>query len=157
MIRPVADFSIALSDVAELIGAKVDTESKIIVTGITQKDSNVEAGDIFLAIPGIKVHGANFIEAAKERGAVAIVTDAKGAEKSHGLPTLVVADVRSAGALIASSLYASPTRDLASIAITGTNTVVIDTEKLILGNGDAVYANASANLSVGSTVSYIGI
>lgn len=121
MIRPVADFSIALSDVAELIGAKVGTESKIIVTGITQKDSNVEAGDIFLAIPGIKVHGANFIQAAKERGAVAIVTDAKGSEKSVGLPTLVVADVRSAGALIASSLYASPTRDLASIAITGTN------------------------------------
>ena len=44
-----------------------------------------------------------------------------------------------------------------NIAITGTNTVVIDTEKLILGNGDAVYANASANLSVGATVSYIGI
>lgn len=44
-----------------------------------------------------------------------------------------------------------------NISITGTNTVVIDTEKLILGNGDAIYANASANLSVGATVSYIGI
>jgi hypothetical protein len=44
-----------------------------------------------------------------------------------------------------------------NIAITGTNTVVIDTEKLILGNGDSVQANASANLSIGATVSYIGI
>ena len=44
-----------------------------------------------------------------------------------------------------------------NISITGTNTVVIDTEKLILATGDAVYANASANLSVGATVSYIGI
>ena len=44
-----------------------------------------------------------------------------------------------------------------NINITGTNTVVIDTEKLILGNGDAVYANASANLTIGATISYIGI
>jgi hypothetical protein len=44
-----------------------------------------------------------------------------------------------------------------NVTITSFNTMVIDTEKLILGNGDAIYANASANLSVGATVSYIGI
>ena len=44
-----------------------------------------------------------------------------------------------------------------NISITGTNTLVIDTEKIILANGDAIYANASANLSVSATVSYIGI
>jgi hypothetical protein len=44
-----------------------------------------------------------------------------------------------------------------NIQITGTNTVVIDSEKLILGNGDAIYANATANLTLGATVSYIGI
>jgi len=121
MIRPVADFSIALKEVAQLIGAELKSESNVIITGITQSDAEVEPGDIFLAIPGSKVHGANFIHSAKERGAVAIVTDLEGLQKSHDLPTLVVADVRRAGALIASSLYASPTRDLASIAITGTN------------------------------------
>jgi len=121
MIRPVADFSIALKEVAQLIGAELKNESNVIITGITQSDAEVEPGDIFLAIPGSKVHGANFIHSAKERGAVAIVTDLEGLQKSHDLPTLVVADVRRAGALIASSLYASPTRDLASIAITGTN------------------------------------
>ena len=121
MIRPVADFSIALKEVAQLIGAELKNESNVIITGITQSDAEVEPGDIFLAIPGSKVHGANFIHSAKKRGAVAIVTDLEGLQKSHDLPTLVVADVRRAGALIASSLYASPTRDLASIAITGTN------------------------------------
>ena len=44
-----------------------------------------------------------------------------------------------------------------NINITGTNTVVIDSEKLILGAGDAIYANASANLTIGATISYIGI
>jgi UDP-N-acetylmuramoyl-L-alanyl-D-glutamate--2,6-diaminopimelate ligase len=121
MIRPVAEFSIALREIAQLIGAELKSESNMIITGITQSDAEVEPGDIFLAIPGNKIHGANFIHSAKERGAVAIVTDLEGSQKSHDLPTLVVADVRRAGALIASSLYASPTRDLASIAITGTN------------------------------------
>jgi hypothetical protein len=44
-----------------------------------------------------------------------------------------------------------------NVTITNFNTLVIDTEKLILGNGDAIVANCSANLSVGATVSYIGI
>jgi hypothetical protein len=44
-----------------------------------------------------------------------------------------------------------------NVTITSFNTMVIDTEKLILGNGDAIYANCSANLSVGATISYIGI
>ena len=44
-----------------------------------------------------------------------------------------------------------------NVNITGTNTLVIDTEKLILGPGDSVYANATANLSIGATISYIGI
>ena len=75
MIRPVAEFSIALKEVAQLIGAELKSESNLIITGITQSDAEVEPGDIFLAIPGSKVHGANFIHSAKERGAVAIVTD----------------------------------------------------------------------------------
>jgi UDP-N-acetylmuramoyl-L-alanyl-D-glutamate--2,6-diaminopimelate ligase len=38
-----------------------------------------------------------------------------------GAPVIIVEDVRSAGAVIASSLYKDPTRDLHSIGITGTN------------------------------------
>lgn len=44
-----------------------------------------------------------------------------------------------------------------NVTITGFNTLVIDTEKFILGNGDAIYANCSANTSISGTVSYIGI
>jgi len=69
------------------------------------------------------------------------------------------------GAAITANIWVVPngltannlTMIYSNIAVTGTNTVVIDTEKLILGNGDAVYANCSANLSVSATVSYIGI
>ena len=126
MIRPLANFSLNLSEVAQLVSAEnIEAIKKLAagieITGVVHSDSEVEAGDIFLAIPGTKVHGAGFIAAAVARGAVAVVTDVAGAALTSTLPTLVVKDVRSAGAMIASSLYKDPTRDLATIGITGTN------------------------------------
>jgi hypothetical protein len=44
-----------------------------------------------------------------------------------------------------------------NVALTAQNTLVVDTEKLILSNGDAIYANVTANSAVTATVSYIGI
>lgn len=44
-----------------------------------------------------------------------------------------------------------------NVALTSQNTLVVDTEKIIFSNGDAIYANVSANTSVTATVSYIGI
>lgn len=44
-----------------------------------------------------------------------------------------------------------------NVALTAQNTLVVDTEKLILSNGDAIVANVSINGSVTATVSYIGI
>ena len=44
-----------------------------------------------------------------------------------------------------------------NVSLTAQNTLVVDTEKLILSNGDAIMANVSVNGSVTATVSYIGI
>ena len=44
-----------------------------------------------------------------------------------------------------------------NVSLTAQNTLVVDTEKLILSNGDAIYANVSIDGSVSATVSYIGI
>jgi len=120
MIRPLTQFSLPISVIAELVGATSPGED-ISVTGVTHIDTDVEPGDIFLAIPGARFHGAEFIESARSRGAVAVITDSTGAQRSSLLPTLIVSDVRAAGALVASSLYKYPTRDIVSIGITGTN------------------------------------
>ncbi len=120
MIRPLAPFTATLEDAAQLIGASLQGEN-VSFTGITHVDSEVEAGDLFLAIPGAQVHGATFIESAIKRGAVAVLTDEAGLIYCVGIPALVVTDVRTAGALVATSLYKYPTRDLVSIGITGTN------------------------------------
>jgi UDP-N-acetylmuramoyl-L-alanyl-D-glutamate--2,6-diaminopimelate ligase len=121
MIRPLAPFTATLGDAAQLIGAENTDHPELIFSGIAIRDSDVEPGDLFLAIPGATVHGATYSEKAKTRGAVAVITDSTGASLNSELPTLVVSDVRLAGALIAASLYHDPTRDLSSIAITGTN------------------------------------
>lgn len=41
--------------------------------------------------------------------------------------------------------------------ITSTDTLVVSTEKIILSNGDALYANANANVSITTTVGYISL
>ena len=44
-----------------------------------------------------------------------------------------------------------------TISIPAANTFVMDTEKLILGNGDSLQASASAATSVTATISYLSI
>lgn len=121
MVRPFNEFSYSLEDAAQLLSAEKVNFTDLSFTGLTHVDSEIEAGDLFLAFPGAKVHGAQFITQAKERGAVAVVTDQAGAALSSELPTLVVKDVREAGAVLASSFYRAPIRDMQSIGITGTN------------------------------------
>lgn len=121
MIRPIETFTSSLAEAAELVGASFIAESPIFFTGVTHRDVDVEPGDLFIAIPGAKIHGATFARTAQERGAVAVVTDMAGAALITEMPVLIVKDVRTAGALIASSFFRYPTRDMQSIAITGTN------------------------------------
>lgn len=123
MIRPLAEFSLQLSDAAQLVGGKVilQVQDELIISGVTQVSSAVEAGDLFIAAPGANFHGADFAIEAKERGAVAVITDAQGSQQVADLPVIIVSDAKRAGAHIAASLYQNPTRDLMSIGITGTN------------------------------------
>lgn len=121
MARPFNEFSYSLSNAAELLGAEKVNFRDVTFTGLTQTDSDIQLGDLFLAYPGAKSHGAHFIASAKAHGAVAVLTDAEGAAISQELPTIVVENVREAGAVLATSFYRSPIRDLASIGITGTN------------------------------------
>lgn len=50
------------------------------ITGVTLDSTDVQPGDLFVAVPGAKHHGAEFAKQAFERGAVAVATDARGVE-----------------------------------------------------------------------------
>lgn len=121
MTRPFAQFSYSLSAAAELVSAEKRNFVDLDFTGLSHKDSEIEPGDLFLAFPGSRVHGAEFADRAIAAGAVAVLTDSAGASMVSGVPTLVVSNVRHAGAVLASALYRSPVSDMQSIGITGTN------------------------------------
>ena len=124
-MRPFSDFSLALVKISNSIGAtSSDNEAelaKVLITGITHNDSDVQAGDLFIALPGAKRHGAEFATNAQKQGAVAVVTDAAGAKLINGIPVLVVANPRLVAGRIAALFYGEPMRDLSAVAITGTN------------------------------------
>ena len=51
------------------------------LTGLTLATADLRPGDVFVAVRGVNRHGAEFAAAAAEKGAVAIVTDAEGADR----------------------------------------------------------------------------
>ena len=124
-MRPFSQSTLKLTKVAGAVSATCELSeaelSKIEISGLTHNDSQVEPGDLFIAIPGANRHGAEFAMSAVSKGAVAILTDSAGAAYVKGTPVLVVADPRRVAGNIAALLYNEPMRDLASIGITGTN------------------------------------
>jgi UDP-N-acetylmuramoyl-L-alanyl-D-glutamate--2,6-diaminopimelate ligase len=105
---------------AALLGTTVSRDGS--VTGVTLSTRSVRPGDLYAALPGSRVHGAEFAAEAAAAGAVAILTDPTGAERAAatGLPTLVVDDPRQSLGSVASEVYGRPTANLSIVGITGT-------------------------------------
>jgi UDP-N-acetylmuramoyl-L-alanyl-D-glutamate--2,6-diaminopimelate ligase len=72
------------------------TVDGVTLTGITLATADLRAGEAFVAIRGGIRHGAEFAAAAAQKGAVAVITDAAGADiaADAGLPLIVVDDPR---------------------------------------------------------------
>ena len=122
MQRPLANCSKPLSAVLSVVGAQcAEITESVNVTGISQSSSEISTGDLFIALPGEKFHGAQFAADAIERGAVAVLTDLTGAAMVSGVPVLVVENPRRAAGVISAWFYEEPMRDLYSVGVTGTN------------------------------------
>ncbi|MFJ5777314.1 UDP-N-acetylmuramoyl-L-alanyl-D-glutamate--2,6-diaminopimelate ligase [Streptomyces sp. NPDC093094] len=93
------------------------------VTGITHDSRAVRPGDLYAALPGARVHGADFVAQAAGLGAAAVLTDPAGAERAAatGLPVLVVDDPRARMGGLAAEIYGRPGEALLQIGITGTS------------------------------------
>jgi UDP-N-acetylmuramoyl-L-alanyl-D-glutamate--2,6-diaminopimelate ligase len=120
MQRPLLPTIKSLSAISKIVGAE-DVGEKITITGLTHDSAAVEEGDIFLAFPGDRVHGASYSAQARERGARAVLTDSYGATLTLDLPTLIVADPRRSAGNLSAWFYDEPMRDIFSVGITGTN------------------------------------
>jgi UDP-N-acetylmuramoyl-L-alanyl-D-glutamate--2,6-diaminopimelate ligase len=114
-----------LAELAALIGGRLDDPAgatAVPVTGITSGTAYVQPGDLFAALPGRAAHGASFARAAREAGAVAVVTDAAGRLLVRDpLPVVVVDDVRAALGPLSAALYGDPSASVRVLGVTGTS------------------------------------
>ncbi|MFE8937654.1 UDP-N-acetylmuramoyl-L-alanyl-D-glutamate--2,6-diaminopimelate ligase [Streptomyces sp. NPDC007872] len=110
-----------LGDLAAHLGT--DTPGDAEISGITHDSRAVRPGDVYAALPGARLHGADFVAQAAGLGAAAILTDPAGAERAAatGLPVLVVEDPRARMGELAAEIYGRPGADLLRIGITGTS------------------------------------
>jgi len=124
MLRPLDPISgRTLRAVSELVSANTNHPGleSILITGVSIDSHQIEAGDLFVAAAGTKVHGATYAGNAKSNGAVAVLTDAVGAALITDLPVLVVPDPRATAGVVAAWLHKEPMRDMFSVGVTGTN------------------------------------
>ena len=125
MLRPMLSPSKTLDAVAQIISAQSATQSfelkNILITGVSQSSENIEEGDIFIALPGDKTHGARFAADAIKNGARAVLTDSAGAELITGIPVLITNNPRRSAGILSAWFHSEPMRDLYSVGITGTN------------------------------------
>jgi UDP-N-acetylmuramoyl-L-alanyl-D-glutamate--2,6-diaminopimelate ligase len=93
------------------------------ISGVTLSTADLQPGDLYVGIRGAHSHGASYAEAAREGGAVALLTDADGAKiaANSGLPILVVASPREALGDISAWVYRTADHPPLLFGTTGTN------------------------------------
>ncbi|WP_229790409.1 Mur ligase family protein [Mycetocola manganoxydans] len=124
-VRPNQPQPTSLEDFAAKFRLALHDEiSPVTLTGITMDSRSVEPGDLYVAVPGARFHGASFSADAVARGAVAILTDASGVVDAtvSGVPVVVtVESPRELIGDIAAWLYRTDSAAPQLFGMTGTN------------------------------------
>lgn len=89
------------------------------ITGVSEDSRRIAPGNLFIARAGGKTSGLNFIDDAKTRGAVAVITQAKAPKAT--LPQIVVPSSDRAASILANAFHGHPSHKIRSFAVTGTN------------------------------------
>lgn len=105
----------ALVEGAELIGNK-----ELEIKDIEHDSRKVTEGALFVCMEGVHVDGHKFIPQAKEKGAVAIITE-RHMEAPEGMAVLIVPELKKALQTIVPFFHDYPARSMRVIGITGTN------------------------------------
>ena len=103
---------------ALLPGSVLAGDGEVAVTDVTHDSRRVTPGSLFVAIRGLATDGNAFVEAARKKGAPAVVSEA---EAQPGGPWLRVKDAREALALLSAAVLGHPAERLQLVGVTGTN------------------------------------
>ena len=102
----------------ELEGLSAD----LAVTGLTLDSREVKPGDAFVAIAGFGAHGLNFVDAAREAGATAILFEPPAPESLPApADAIPVTGLRSRMGTMADRFHGHPSAAMTTVGVTGTN------------------------------------
>lgn len=125
ILRPEHPSEVSLETLAEKFGMSWLNDSRTTsLTGISMNTADLRPGDLFVAMPGAKTHGANFIQKAIDAGAVAVVTDSEGAiiAGDISVPLLKLEHPRTRLGELAAQVYGNVPGTMPKLfATTGTN------------------------------------
>jgi len=104
-----------------------DTSSKRLaaqgarMTGLAVDTRTLASGEVFLAYPGARRDGRDFIPNALRSGASAVLWERKGFEwdSTWKIPNLGVDDLRGLSGLLAHEVYGRPSEKLWTMGVTG--------------------------------------
>ena len=91
------------------------------ITGVNIDSRRIEAGHLFVAIPGTQTDGHKFIPKAIELGAAAILCERMPEEHAEGVTYVVVESTESVVGIVATHFFGDPSRKLKLVGVTGTN------------------------------------
>ena len=103
----------------EVLNTFGNTEMEI--TGVNIDSRRIEAGHLFVAIPGTQTDGHKFIPKAIELGAAAILCEKMPEEQVDGVTYVVVESTESVVGIVATHFFGDPSRKLKLVGVTGTN------------------------------------
>jgi len=90
------------------------------ITGITCDSRRVMPGNLFVAVPGARTDGHRFVDAAIDRGALAIVLEHDASFNARAT-RIRVSDARRSMAQASAHFYNHPSQNLKVVGVTGTN------------------------------------
>ncbi len=96
-------------------------KEEVDILGINIDSRLVQKGDVFLAVKGTQTDGHQYIAAAEEKGAVAIVCETIPEKQSPNVAYIKFPNVQDVMGKLATAFYGHPSQRLKLVGVTGTN------------------------------------
>jgi UDP-N-acetylmuramoyl-L-alanyl-D-glutamate--2,6-diaminopimelate ligase len=111
-----------LKDILYKAGAvEIHGSVNLAVTSVTMDTRNIKRDALFVAVPGTRVDGHEFIDNAISLGAIVVVCERLPEELNSKITYVVVQNAQIALAYLATNFYDNPSDKLILIGVTGTN------------------------------------
>ena len=91
------------------------------ISGVNIDSRRIEAGHLFVAIPGTQTDGHKFIPKAIEQGAVAVLCEYFPNKREPGVTYIAVEATEDCVGEVATQFYGEPSKKLKLVGVTGTN------------------------------------